>query len=190
MTAKRIQSTHGPVGLRRRDFLRAAAGLAFAAGSGLGVRSAHASGLEVGKPAPPLVLHTLDGRSIATRDLRGDVVVATFWATWCDNCTVELPLLSAYAEQHAAHGLKVLGFSLDDADNLGQVKAVAASLRFPVGLLGSAWAGEYGRIWRIPVSFVIDRQGRLVDNGWDDSHPAWTEARLARIVSPLLSLKS
>lgn len=151
--------------------------------------SAEANDLKVGKPAPPLVLHTVDGRSIATRDLLGKVVIVTFWASWCGPCREELPLLSAYAADHAADGLEVLGFCLDDADNLTEVRKVAATLSFPVGLLGSPYAGGYGRVWRMPVSFVIDRAGRLVDNGWDDSQPVWTADRLKRVMDPLLSNK-
>ncbi len=50
-------------------------------------------------------------------------------------------------------------------------------------------AGEYGRIWHIPVSFVIDRSGRLADNGWNDDQPVWTKERLQHVVDPLLSHK-
>ena len=142
--------------------------------------------LRRGAMAPPLVLHTLDGRSIATRDLLGKVVIASFWATWCGPCREELPLLSAFYRAHRRQGLEVLGFSLDGQDALPAVRRVAATLDFPVGLLGGAYAGAYGRIWRIPVSFTIDRRGLLADNGWDDAHPAWTAGRLQRIVLPLL----
>lgn len=153
-------------------------------------RAAQASSLEVGQMAPPLVLRTLDGQSIATRALLGKVVILTFWASWCDPCREELPLLSAYAARHAAQGLQVLGFSLDEPDSLTEVKKIAATLSFPVGLLGSAWAGGYGRIWNLPVNFTINRAGVLVDNGWQDKQPAWTEARLQRIVTPLLQASS
>ena len=166
----------------RRAWLRAAAAL----GLTLAGRPAPAESLDVGRPAPPLVLHTLDGRSIATRDLLGNVVILTFWATWCDPCRAELPMLSAYAARHAQRGLRVLGFCLDGPDHLPEVRAVAATLSFPAGLLGSPWAGGYGRIWRIPVSFVIDRQGLLRYDGWRARHPAWDEARLRRVVGPLL----
>ncbi len=172
--------------LRRRALLRGAVGAGIAAAVGMLPGLANAKDLEVGQPAPPLVLHTLDGRNIATRDLVGQVVIATFWATWCDPCREELPLLSAYAANHAQQGLSVLGFSLDGPEDLPKVKRVAAGLSFPVGLLGSPWAGDYGRIWRIPVSFVIDRKGRLADNGWDDAKPAWTKERLQQVVDPLL----
>lgn len=171
---------------QRRALLRSAVLGGIAAASSLLARSAQASALEVGQQAPPLVLHTLDGRAIATRELIGQVVIATFWATWCDPCREELPLLSDYAVRHAQQGLRVLGFSLDGTEDLPKVREVAANLSFPVGLLGSPWAGAYGRIWRIPVSFVIDRAGRLADNGWDDAQPVWTRERLQRVVDPLL----
>ena len=154
------------------------------------MHAALAGGPPVGEPAPPLTLHTLDGKAISTDSLRGKVVILTFWATWCAPCRKELPILSAYAKAHASQGLRVLGFSLDSAGQLDEVRRVAASLSFPNGLLGSAWAGDYGRIWKLPVSFTINRAGVLVDNSWNDDQSAWTVARLKRIVTPLLNRPS
>ena len=148
---------------------------------------AHAGNdLEVGAPAPPIALATLDGRHIHTQDLRGKVVILTFWATWCEPCREELPLLSRYAQQHAKQGLVVLGFSLDTPDELPQVRKVASTLSFPVGLLGDPHVPGYGRIWHLPVSFVIARDGKLVDDGWKDANPVWTRERLEQVVTPLL----
>lgn len=158
--------------------------LVFAA---LHIASAQANDLAVGKTAPAITLTTIDGRQIATRDLRGKVVIVTFWATWCVPCRDELPLLSRYAQLHAGDGLVVLGFSLDSPDNLDDVRKVARNLSFPVGLLGDPHVPGYGRIWHLPVNFTIDRSGALVDNGWKDATPAWTTARLERIVTPLLA---
>ncbi len=146
----------------------------------------YSKGLVVGEPAPPITLHTLDGRDIDTRALRGKVVIVTFWATWCGPCREELPLLSRYAADHSGDGLVVLGFSLDDPDDLDQVRAVSRNLSFPVGLLGDPHVPGYGRIWHLPVNFTIDRAGRLADNGWKDRTPAWTEDRLEAVVTPLL----
>jgi thiol-disulfide isomerase/thioredoxin len=142
--------------------------------------------LVVGAPAPPITLHTLDGRDIDTRSLRGKVVIVTFWATWCGPCRQELPLLSRYATEHAHDGIVVLGFSLDDVADIEQVRAVARDLSFAVGLLGDPHVPGYGRIWHLPVNFTIDRAGRLADNGWMDRTPVWTEERLEAVVTPLL----
>ncbi|GGA51567.1 hypothetical protein [Dyella nitratireducens] len=48
--------------------------------------------------------------------------------------------------------------------------------------LGDPHVPGYGRIWHLPVSFTIDRDGKLVDNGWKDKQPAWTQERLHQIV--------
>lgn len=171
---------------QRRALLLASLGLGLTA---LVPATAEAAKLVLGRPAPPLVLDTLDGRHIASNELVGQLVIMTFWATYCDPCREELPLLSAFAERHAKQGLQVLGFCLDHPDNIEEVKQVAKTLSFPVGLLPNQYAGEYGRIWRMPVSFVIDRSGRLVDNGWNDENPIWTKQRLQRVMGPLLEHK-
>jgi cytochrome c biogenesis protein CcmG, thiol:disulfide interchange protein DsbE len=172
--------------LTRRALLRGAAALAVASPGILLGPCARANALRVGQPAPPATLVALDGQRIDTLDLPGRVVILTFWATWCVPCREELPLLSEYAAQHASLGLSVLGFTLDPRENLTKVQRVAQNLSFPVGLLNDSSVPGYGRIWRIPVNFTIDRQGRLVDDGWRDKQPTWTAERLERIVTPLL----
>jgi cytochrome c biogenesis protein CcmG, thiol:disulfide interchange protein DsbE len=155
--------------------------------SGMLPYGSRANDLHVGAAAPPAVLVTLDGRRIATADLTGQVVILTFWATWCVPCRDELPLLSAYAREHAAQGLSVLAFSLDTQEELARVREIARNYDFPSGLLAVSSVPGYGRIWHIPVNFTIDRQGVLIDDGWKDKHPVWTAERLERIVTPLLA---
>ncbi len=145
-----------------------------------------ATNLKLGQPAPNLTLRTLEGQQIRTQDLVGQLVILTFWATWCEPCREELPILSMFNERHKDAGVQVLGFSLDTPDALPKVQRVASSLSFPVGLLGSAYAGDYGRIWNLPVNFVIDRAGRLAYNGWDDNTPSWSMPHLHSVMDPLL----
>ena len=82
--------------------------------------------------------------------------------------------------------LQVLGFSLDLPEQLADVRRVAQTLHFPVGLLANSSASGYGRIWRLPVNFTLDRQGRLIEDGWKEKTPSWTPERLEQIVTPLL----
>jgi cytochrome c biogenesis protein CcmG, thiol:disulfide interchange protein DsbE len=148
--------------------------------------AAWAGALHLGAPAPLATLVTLDGQRISSADLLGQVVILTFWATWCSPCREELPLLSDYLARHAGSGLRILGFSLDTREKLDEVRRVAQSLRFPVGLMSDSSAPGYGRIWRLPVSFTVDRQGRLAEDGWKEKKPAWTRQRLDEVVTPLL----
>jgi len=171
---------------RRREVLRGLGSVGLAGSAPALLSPLHAESLRVGHAAPAATLTTLEGTQLSTRQYLGKVVILTFWATWCVPCREELPLLSRFVQQHAGEGLEVLGFSLDDRENLEQVRAVARTLAFPVGLLGSDRLPGYGRIWRIPVNFTIDRKGQLLDNGWDDKQPVWTQARLDRIVGPQL----
>jgi cytochrome c biogenesis protein CcmG, thiol:disulfide interchange protein DsbE len=175
------------VPIKRRTILQGAAAWGGLLLIGVPPRIASANALHLGAPAPAAMLMTLEGERISTSDLLGQVVILTFWATWCAPCREELPLLSSYAAQHAVAGLRVLGFSLDSVDKLREVRQVAQSLHFPVGLLANSSAPGYGRIWRLPVNFTIDRAGRLIDDGWKDKKPTWTTERLERIVTPLLA---
>jgi thiol-disulfide isomerase/thioredoxin len=174
----------------RREVLRGLGSLGLLGTAATILPPLRAASLKVGRLAPPATLNTLDGQKLTTTQYAGQVVILTFWATWCVPCREELPLLSGYAKEHANEGLVVLGFSLDDPENLQQVRAVSKTLVFPNGLLGSDRLAGYGRIWRIPVNFTIDRTGRLADNGWDDHKPVWTQERLERIVGPLLRTTS
>ena len=148
---------------------------------------AHANELQLGQAAPVATLVTLDGRHLRTDTLRGHTLILTFWASWCEPCQHELPLLSRYAAAHREQGLMVLGFSLDDSEDLDKVRAIAKQLQFPVGLLNQSTVHGYGRMWRIPVSFVIDRNGILRYDGWKAEQPAWTDASLKTLVDPLLT---
>lgn len=156
----------------------------------LRISPAGANDLRVGAAAPPATLVTLDGQRTSTTQLIGQVVILTFWATWCEPCREELPLLSRYADQHAAAGLRVLGFALDLPDKLPAVTKIAQTLSFPVGLLAHSSAPGYGRIWRLPVNFTIDRAGLLLVDGWKEKQPTWTAERLEEVVTPLLVVRN
>jgi cytochrome c biogenesis protein CcmG/thiol:disulfide interchange protein DsbE len=171
----------------RRALLRGAAALSLTGLDAAFAPLASANALRVGEPAPPATLVALDGQRISTAELLGHVVILTFWATWCGPCREELPLLSAYATQHANEGLTVLAFTLDSPDELRKVQPVAQSFSFPVGFLANSSLPGYGRIWRIPVNFTINRDGQLVDDGWRDKDAVWTSERLERIVTPLIN---
>jgi cytochrome c biogenesis protein CcmG/thiol:disulfide interchange protein DsbE len=94
--------------------------------------------------------------------LRGKVVVLNFWASWCEPCQVEAPLLERAQPTLERHGATVLGVTYLDAspDSLafvGRYHLTYPNLRDNNG----TFAHSYGTD-QLPESFIIDRRGRIV----------------------------
>lgn len=117
-----------------------------------------AATVKVGEPAPNFELTLIDGSKISLEQLRGNVVVLNFWATWCVPCRTELPTLDAFYQQHASDGLKIYTITTEDSVPIFQLKKL-----FSVMHMGAAKRikGPYGVLVGVPTNFVIDRSGRV-----------------------------
>lgn len=93
----------------------------------------------------------------------GEVVLVNFWATWCPPCRMEIPAFAALYGKYQDKGFTILGLALDQggvADVLPFVNEQA--IPYPVGIAHQQVVNDYGGIRRVPTSFLIDRQGRVV----------------------------
>ena len=149
--------------------------------------SAIAADLE-GRPAPPLEATLLDGAHLRLADLAGKVVLINYWATWCEPCRKEMPALDAYYGRHRDEGFVVLAVSMDDPADIAKVREAAKAFAFPAALSKNVSARAYGRIWRIPITFVIDRVGVVRKSGWFVGS-GFDDAALEATVTPLLREK-
>ncbi len=117
----------------------------------------------VNKSAPLFVRTDLQGRRIDLKALRGKVILLNFWATWCGPCRVELPQFQAWQNQYGSAGLQVVTISMDDDEQPIRAAVRKLGLDLPV-IHGDDKLGTlYGGILGLPVTFLIDRQGRLVE---------------------------
>jgi cytochrome c biogenesis protein CcmG/thiol:disulfide interchange protein DsbE len=94
--------------------------------------------------------------------LRGKVVVLNFWASWCEPCQVEAPLLERFQARLLRHGGTVLGVTYLDAapdseSFLRRYKLTYPNLRDNAGTFAHAYGTN-----QLPESFLIDRSGRIV----------------------------
>ena len=142
--------------------------------------------LDVGKPAPPLDARLLDGTAYSLQSERGKVVIVNFWATWCAPCRAEMPAIDAYYRKHRGEGLEVIAVSMDDPASEEKVRNVMRAFAFPAALGPQSNFKGYQRIWRLPLTFVVDRDGVLREKDWYGD-PGIDEALLEKTVTPLLA---
>ncbi len=114
--------------------------------------------------APDFTLHDLQGKRYTLHELRGQVVVINFWATWCGPCRYEIPDLTRIYNKYKDEGVIVLGISLDDLhpDEIGRFSK-NYKISYPI-LYGpqselSKLTASYGGINSIPTTFIVDRNG-------------------------------
>lgn len=112
-------------------------------------------------PAPDFTLKSRSGENIRLSELRGQVVMVNFWASWCGPCRQEMPLLDDLYEQYQDYGFELLGVNVDE--NTADAEALLARIpvSFPIlfdpqGSLSKAWAVD-----AMPSTVLIDRDGMV-----------------------------
>lgn len=109
-------------------------------------------------PAPDFELTLVDGSKVSLADLKGQVVVLNFWATWCVPCRTELPTLDTYYALQQKHGLRVFAITTEDSVPIVRLKKLFAAMHIPSA---RRIKGSYGPLKGVPTNFVIDRAGKL-----------------------------
>lgn len=116
------------------------------------------------KAAPPARFTTLDGDVVELAALRGRPVLVTFWATTCPGCVAEMPhLIELYRDLHD-RGLEIVGVAMA-YDPPAQVHEMVSrrSVNYPIALdADGTLAKAFGDVRLTPTHFVIDPQGRIV----------------------------
>lgn len=121
--------------------------------------------IQVGNPAPDIDLPSPNGKNYKLSDLKGNIVLLDFWASWCGPCRRENPNVVKVYDKYKAKGFTVYSVSLDKAKTNWE-QAIAQdklSWKYHVSDLqywNSAPARDYG-VRGIPKTFLIDREGKI-----------------------------
>ena len=119
---------------------------------------------KVGARAPAFSLQRLSGDGdLSLRSLRGKTVVINFFASWCDPCKREAPVLEQLWQQDKGDGLVVLG--IDSNDSRGDARKFLSvhGVTYPVVFdhNGRVASNSYA-VANLPVTYVLNPQGRIV----------------------------
>jgi thiol-disulfide isomerase/thioredoxin len=122
-----------------------------------------AAGDVKGQTAPDFTLKSVDGKDLKLSDLRGKAVLLNFWATWCGPCKVEIPWFMELEKQYGPQGLVVVGVAMDDdAEKVVPKFTQEMKMDYTVLLGTEKVADLYGGVEGLPMTFYIDRDGKIV----------------------------
>ena len=159
--------------------------------TGLPERADHTGYIEAGQRvapelnavAPPFSLPTLAGNTLRLADLRGEVVVVNFWATWCEPCKVEMPELQALYQGYEERGLRVLAVNLGEGRQAAQQWVNSFGLTFDVLLDETQQVAAQYQLRGQPSTYVISPDGVITQIVYG---PA-TRSALEAAVAPFLA---
>jgi peroxiredoxin len=113
----------------------------------------------IGNNAPAFELPSVDGNSVALKDLKGKVVVLDFWASWCGPCRAAMPKLENVQQAMADQPVQVVGVNLGDDRETAEQIAEQLGITFPLVLDSESSLGDLYHVNAIPQTVVIDQKG-------------------------------
>lgn len=132
---------------------------------------------------PEMTFWDLDGNRISTRDWKGKVTIVNFWATWCPPCREEIPAFITLQDKYRDH-VQFIGISIDDPDAVNDVKAFVREhkMNYPVVMSTPELTTNFGGVFAVPTSFVVDPEVRTVQKHIGLINPAIYELE-ARVLA-------
>ncbi|HHX39232.1 MAG TPA: redoxin domain-containing protein [Armatimonadetes bacterium] len=155
-------------------------------GSSALVSEANASSpaVTVGRQAPDFTLRDPEGKPVRLKDLKGKVVVLSFWATWCPPCRMEMPHLEALQKKYAGKPVKVVGVNTDKQGKALRNWMKARKLTFTVVADADHKVSRQYQVEGFPTLYVVDKKGIVREHvvGFDPE----METNLGRLIDNLL----
>lgn len=152
---------------------------------------ASASTAEKGEAAPPVRGESVAHGPMRVSDLKGDIVVLSFWASWCPPCVADLDILASHDAALRAEGIRVVAVNVDQEHEASAVDALVAAHGWEMPVIRdprSRVLAKYFSTRSVPVTAVIDDDGVLKELhlSWDegDAEQLMEEARELRAEAP------
>ena len=115
-------------------------------------------------PAPDYQAITLDNEVVSLTDYKGKVILVNLWATWCEPCRDEMPLLEDLSQTFSHADFEVIGVSIDETGFEKKIQQILDSgeISYEIWLDPSNKFQFKFRTIGVPESFLIDREGMIV----------------------------
>jgi len=117
--------------------------------------------VSTGQISPDFTLSSSTKQNTRLAELRGQVIMLNFWATWCNPCRVEIPHLQKLYAQYQDIGFTILGVSIDNNKIKAAKMAKDLGAKFPILFDNKQKVSKLYSIKTMPFTILIDRDGKV-----------------------------
>lgn len=126
-----------------------------------GVGAAAVADIDTPSAAPDFTLKSATGENLRLSDLRGEVVMINFWASWCGPCRQEMPLLDEIYSQYKPMGFTILGVNVEEDTTKARKMLQDNPVDFPVLFDKQSEVSKLYNIVAMPSTILVDRDGNV-----------------------------
>lgn len=116
---------------------------------------------ELNKPAPDFTLKSMSGENVKLSELRGNVVMINFWASWCGPCRQEMPLLDEFYKKYSKLGFVLLGVNVEEDSSKAANYLKEVPVSFPILYDNTNEVSKMYDIDAMPSTVLVDRNGNM-----------------------------
>jgi peroxiredoxin len=120
-----------------------------------------ANAISESAPAPDFTLKSNSGKNIKLSELRGQVVMINFWASWCGPCRQEMPILNQLYKRYEPMGFTLLGVNVEEDSAAANKVLREIPVDFPVLYDNKNQVSETYQVRAMPSTILIDRDGKV-----------------------------
>ena len=132
--------------------------------------------------APSFKLNDLSGKELSLADHKGKVVLLRFWSTACKSCKEEMPKLETLYQELKPSGLVLIAINIKDSPEKITDFIDGLGLTFPILIDENKSTVKDFKVYGVPTSFLIDKEGIITERFFGDL----SEAETVELVKPLL----
>jgi thiol-disulfide isomerase/thioredoxin len=111
--------------------------------------------------APDFTLKSRSGENVKLSELRGEVVMINFWASWCGPCRQEMPLLEDLYSKYSDLGFTLLGVNVEEDSSKASELLREIPVSFPVLFDNKNEVTKLYKVVAMPSTIMVDRDGNM-----------------------------
>lgn len=123
--------------------------------------SGTAAAFGAGESAPDFALASSTGKNVRLKELRGQVVLLNFWASWCGPCRQEMPLLDDIYKKYSKLGFVILGINVEQDNSKAKTYLHDVPVTFPILYDPKNELTKTYNVNAMPTTVIIDRNGKV-----------------------------